>query len=328
MARVDGPAVAKGRHAVEANSGTRGGGGRMRRGSCSASRRPRTCASPCARAPRWRRRRRPTAARSPSICSARCGPRRRGRRRRGGSSRTATTRGCRRGRRTAGGWRSRRITATPGTSGSSTPTASGLQQITSGPFDDREPHWSPDGTRLAFSSDRGGNYDIWIVTAGDRRGQPPDERRRQRHHAGVVARRPRDCVRLGPRGAAASTRSRGRRRRAAPGADASAVAAPSWTPDGTHRAPTVADGAVSAPRWSAARTSPRRRRGRLPVPRRSGSSATELLYTADGMIKRRPRRGRAGAHASRSRPTSPSRGRRSRPRDGASPTKGRSRCAA
>src|SRR5207253_5216324 len=39
-----------------------------------------------------------------------------------------------------------------------------LKQLTWGPFDDREPHWSPDGGRIAFSSDRGGNYDIWILT--------------------------------------------------------------------------------------------------------------------------------------------------------------------
>lgn len=38
------------------------------------------------------------------------------------------------------------------------------RQRTWGPFDDREPHWSPDGARLAFSSDRGGSYDIWILT--------------------------------------------------------------------------------------------------------------------------------------------------------------------
>ncbi|HSL69008.1 MAG TPA: amidohydrolase family protein [Longimicrobiales bacterium] len=44
-----------------------------------------------------------------------------------------------------------------------TVTADGrtLRQLTSGPFDDREPHWSPDGARIAFSSDRGGTYDIW-----------------------------------------------------------------------------------------------------------------------------------------------------------------------
>jgi Tol biopolymer transport system component/imidazolonepropionase-like amidohydrolase len=39
-----------------------------------------------------------------------------------------------------------------------------LKPVTSSPYDDREPAWSPDGTRLAFSSDRGGSYDIWVLT--------------------------------------------------------------------------------------------------------------------------------------------------------------------
>jgi Tol biopolymer transport system component/imidazolonepropionase-like amidohydrolase len=39
-----------------------------------------------------------------------------------------------------------------------------LTPVTTSPFDDREPAWSPDGARLAFSSDRGGSYDIWTVT--------------------------------------------------------------------------------------------------------------------------------------------------------------------
>ena len=39
-----------------------------------------------------------------------------------------------------------------------------MKPVTSGPFDDREPAWSPDGSRIAFSSDRSGNYDVWVVT--------------------------------------------------------------------------------------------------------------------------------------------------------------------
>ena len=40
---------------------------------------------------------------------------------------------------------------------------SDAKALTSGSFDDREPHWSPDGTRIAFSSDRSGNYDVWVL---------------------------------------------------------------------------------------------------------------------------------------------------------------------
>ncbi|PYR24726.1 MAG: amidohydrolase [Acidobacteria bacterium] len=37
------------------------------------------------------------------------------------------------------------------------------KRVTSGPYDDLEPQWSHDGTRIAFSSDRSRNYDIWIL---------------------------------------------------------------------------------------------------------------------------------------------------------------------
>ena len=45
------------------------------------------------------------------------------------------------------------------------PDGTGLRQITSGHGDDREPQVSPDGTRIAFSSDRAfkGSYDVWVV---------------------------------------------------------------------------------------------------------------------------------------------------------------------
>ncbi|WP_245980136.1 amidohydrolase family protein [Streptomyces diacarni] len=49
------------------------------------------------------------------------------------------------------------------------PDGSGLKQRTDGPWDDRGPAWSPDGTRLAFASERGGDpvdgspYRIWVL---------------------------------------------------------------------------------------------------------------------------------------------------------------------
>jgi dipeptidyl aminopeptidase/acylaminoacyl peptidase len=53
--------------------------------------------------------------------------------------------------------------------------AKSLTQITSGDFDDDEPAWSPDGTRVAFTSnrsvpdpDRTYNSDIWIVAADNK----------------------------------------------------------------------------------------------------------------------------------------------------------------
>ena len=45
------------------------------------------------------------------------------------------------------------------------PDGSGVHQLTDGHGDDREPRVSPDGTKIAFSSDRAftGSYDIWVV---------------------------------------------------------------------------------------------------------------------------------------------------------------------
>jgi serine/threonine protein kinase/Tol biopolymer transport system component len=41
----------------------------------------------------------------------------------------------------------------------------GLRQLTNDAFRDRYPHWSPDGSRLLFQSDRGGTYGIWSIRA-------------------------------------------------------------------------------------------------------------------------------------------------------------------
>jgi dipeptidyl aminopeptidase/acylaminoacyl peptidase len=64
--------------------------------------------------------------------------------------------------------------------------AKSLTQITSGDFDDDEPTWSPDGTRIAFTSnrsqpdpDRTYNSDIWIVA--------PDNKDKGAHPTQVTA---------------------------------------------------------------------------------------------------------------------------------------------
>ena len=39
----------------------------------------------------------------------------------------------------------------------------GLRQLTDDPYLDRAPRWSPDGTRIAFYSNRSGSYEMWTI---------------------------------------------------------------------------------------------------------------------------------------------------------------------
>jgi Tol biopolymer transport system component len=41
----------------------------------------------------------------------------------------------------------------------------GLRRLTNDKFKDRQPRWSPDGTRIAFYSNRSGKYEIWTLRA-------------------------------------------------------------------------------------------------------------------------------------------------------------------
>jgi Tol biopolymer transport system component len=45
------------------------------------------------------------------------------------------------------------------------PDGTGLRRLTRDTFKDRQPHWSPDGERIAFYSNRGGRYEIWTLRA-------------------------------------------------------------------------------------------------------------------------------------------------------------------
>ena len=69
-----------------------------------------------------------------------------------------------------------------------------------GPFDDREPVYSHDGTKLAFSSDRGdplgSDYNIWVLDLQTGALQPTDDQSGRRLHAELVARRQGDRVRV------------------------------------------------------------------------------------------------------------------------------------
>src|SRR6185369_6661345 len=45
------------------------------------------------------------------------------------------------------------------------PDGTGLRRLTDDEFKDRQPRWSPDGRRIAFYSNRGGQYEIWTLHA-------------------------------------------------------------------------------------------------------------------------------------------------------------------
>ncbi|QHI97774.1 amidohydrolase family protein [Xylophilus rhododendri] len=166
------------------------------------------------------------------------------------------------------------------------PDGSGLTQLTRGEFDCREPAWSPDGREIAFASDRGGHYALYayaLATGQVRRiadtegedGEPawsPDGSRVAFSSSGRILSVPADV------GAP-------RVEFAGPGASA-----PAWSADGrriscrqvigTPRDVTacrlIVDGQPASDDAEDV----------FPVPA-VWLSADELLYTADGEIRRR-----------------------------------------
>ena len=167
-----------------------------------------------------------------------------------------------------------------------------LKPATSSPFDDREPAWAPDGARLAFSSDRGGSYDIWTLTLAT-----GDVRR-------ITTAASNEFM---PSWRSATDVAYVSDRRDAPGIYVTSTAA-KGNDDILVQA---ADGALAAPAFGAgggvAFNAIAGSHSRLMVGERNFADADEdvfpfrpqwlpdgdLLYTADGKIKRRPAAGGA-----------------------------------
>ncbi|MER7016302.1 hypothetical protein ABT324_33145 [Saccharopolyspora sp. NPDC000359] len=163
---------------------------------------------------------------------------------------------------------------------------SGLEWLTSGSSDHREPRFSPDGTRIAFSGETGGRYGIRVLELTT--GRITDWTTGEEQEAHPV---------WFPDGSAiAFTRGAGNAPQAIDAVDAAGnrrtlvevadgqLAGPSFAPDGrfcylhltTDRTSLVVDGhEVSDPDEDVFPFAPR------------WLSADELLYTADGKIRRR-----------------------------------------
>ena len=161
-----------------------------------------------------------------------------------------------------------------------------LRAVTSGPFDDREPSWSRDGSRIAFSSDRSGNYDVWDVDVAS-----GAVRQLTRHPANdfAPAYSPVDTriafvsEREESRGVWTVNATTGSEASLAPATGA--VSAPSWSRDGAK----VVYNVIAANR-SELMLDGRDITGDEDVfPfRAQWTASNELLYTADGKIKKRP----------------------------------------
>jgi Tol biopolymer transport system component len=173
-----------------------------------------------------------------------------------------------------------------------------LHAVTSGQFDDREPAWSHDGSRIAFSSDRyGGISTIWQLAV-----RTGEVRRLTTHDGSMPA------WSLNDRQIAFVSSDEGAAKRE-PGVwtiDASGrerlllgsltAVAPAWSPEGTQIAYTTGEStlevAAQARMLLSSPASVARGENVFPF-RPQWLSATEIVYTADGRIRRRSLAGAA-----------------------------------
>ena len=63
---------------------------------------------------------------------------------------------------------------------------------------DLEPSWSPDGSRIAFVSDRGRHRQVYVMDADGGKPNPPDQQRSREHWARLVSGRQQDRLQLLP----------------------------------------------------------------------------------------------------------------------------------
>lgn len=175
------------------------------------------------------------------------------------------------------------------------PDGSELTQRSFGESDDREPAWSPDGTTLAFASDRAGegSFDIWTLNLATatltRRTNAASE-----EYEPVWAPDGKSIAFVDGGRSVAAVNADGSRRVMAEVQDG-AITGPAWRPDGAGVA-YVLSGIASSPAASSSLVA----EGRVLTAeedvfpfRATFLSANEVLYTSDGGIKVRDLRGGA-----------------------------------
>ncbi|WP_306878598.1 amidohydrolase family protein [Paenarthrobacter nicotinovorans] len=168
---------------------------------------------------------------------------------------------------------------------------SNMQQLTLGHFDHREPRFSPDGRRIAFSSDRGGSYGIHVLDLASRQvtawtNGAGEEAAPAWSPDGARLAFTVDSVAID------SVDVTGNRRRHIEATDA-LVHAPSWTPDGEDISYVLSEGQLPGPLGFGpthlmikGESVTAENEDVFPF-RAMWLSSGEVLYTADGKIRRR-----------------------------------------
>ncbi|MBI1788121.1 MAG: PD40 domain-containing protein [Acidobacteria bacterium] len=166
------------------------------------------------------------------------------------------------------------------------PDGTGVRQLTDGHGDDREPRFSPDGKRVAFSSDRAfqGNYDIWVADVENGKltqwtSTPADEFdptwSPDGSHIGFVSGTGANATNI----QAADDSGQIRPIISAP--TGARVSSPAWSPDGSHVAYTQSE--RNHTRLMVSGQSVAKAEDVFPFPP-AWLSANQLLYTANGKI--------------------------------------------
>lgn len=167
-----------------------------------------------------------------------------------------------------------------------------VRTLTEGPYDHREPHFSPDGTRIAFSSDRGGSrYGIHVIEVATGRitawTTPTGEESYPRWSPDGSK-----IAVLVDNAAIDAVSAEGNRTRLVASAD-SILYAPSWHPDGHAVAYVRFDGSLPG-RYGSPATEIAFDGKAVTAPDEdvfpfaaTWLSATDILYTADGRVRLR-----------------------------------------